>query len=251
MTFSRDDIHAVKRLIEEAKPGTKCCVVYGTLPPETRAEQARLFNTEGNGYDVLVASDAIGMGLNLNIGRVLFRRVLKYAGNAPSEARLASVAPEYRDDARRLGQLPADRALVKQIAGRAGRMSTAFGEGGGGVAAMDERDAQYVRKALNAKPDKVTKAGLFPPSELLAAFARETKISSSTPITAVVDAFVNVCQIDAARYALAGSCRAQEGRDAARRAVAVGRHGHVLRRALQLLGSAGRGHADGVRPGSS
>ena len=72
------------------------------------------------------------------------------------------------------------------------------------MAAMDERDAQYVRKALNAKPDKVTKAGLFPPSELLAAFARETKISSSTPVTAVVDAFVNVCQIDAARYALAG-----------------------------------------------
>ena len=34
VTFSRDDIHAVKRLIEEAKPGTKCCVVYGTLPPE-------------------------------------------------------------------------------------------------------------------------------------------------------------------------------------------------------------------------
>ena len=61
-------------------------------------------------------------------------------------------------------------------------MSTAFGEGGGGVAAMDERDAQYVRKALNAKPDKVTKAGLFPPSELLAAFARETKISSSMRI---------------------------------------------------------------------
>ena len=69
---------------------------------------------------------------------------------------------------------------------------------------MDERDAQYVRKALNAKPDKVTKAGLFPPSELLAAFARETKIPSSMPITAVVDAFVNACQIDAARYALAG-----------------------------------------------
>ena len=260
VTFSRDDIHAVKRLIEEAKPGTKCCVVYGTLPPETRAEQARLFNTEGNGYDVLVASDAIGMGLNLNIGRVLFRRVLKYAGNAPSEARLASVAPEYRDDARRLGQLPADRALVKQIAGRAGRMSTAFGEGGGGVAAMDERDAQYVRKALNAKPDKVTKAGLFPPSELLAAFARETKISSSTPITAVVDAFVNVCQCSIDRDAALPlplravlSCGAQER--SSRRSVDgvglwfphLGRHGHVLRRALQLLRPAGGRDADRIR----
>merc|ERR1719331_3423083 len=111
-------------------------------------------------------------------------------------------------------------------------MSTAFGEGGGGVAAMDERDAQYVRKALNAKPDKVTKAGLFPPSELLAAFARETKIPSSMPITAVVDAFVNACQIDAA-LRFSWSCGAQEGRDAARRAPAAGRHGHVLRRALQ------------------
>ena len=45
----------------------KCCVVYGSLPPETRAQQARIFNTEGSGYDVLIASDAIGMGLNLNI----------------------------------------------------------------------------------------------------------------------------------------------------------------------------------------
>jgi ATP-dependent RNA helicase SUPV3L1/SUV3 len=32
---------------------------------ETRAEQARLFNDPNSGYDVLVASDAIGMGLNL------------------------------------------------------------------------------------------------------------------------------------------------------------------------------------------
>jgi hypothetical protein len=32
---------------------------------ETRAEQAKLFNDESSGYQVLVASDAIGMGLNL------------------------------------------------------------------------------------------------------------------------------------------------------------------------------------------
>ena len=45
----------------------KCCMVYGSLPSETRSAQARIFNEEGTGYDVLVASDAIGMGLNLNI----------------------------------------------------------------------------------------------------------------------------------------------------------------------------------------
>ena len=80
VTFSRDDIHLVRREIESAKKGLKCCVVYGQLPPETRAHQARLFNDAGSGYDVLVASDAIGMGLNLNIGRVLFRQILKFSG---------------------------------------------------------------------------------------------------------------------------------------------------------------------------
>jgi ATP-dependent RNA helicase SUPV3L1/SUV3 len=47
-------------------------MVYGSLPSETRADQAKIFNAPDTGYDVLVASDAIGMGLNLNIkyGRV-------------------------------------------------------------------------------------------------------------------------------------------------------------------------------------
>lgn len=43
-----------------------------------------MFNEQGNGYDVLVASDAIGMGLNLNIRRVIFHRMHKYTGNKDS-----------------------------------------------------------------------------------------------------------------------------------------------------------------------
>lgn len=62
VTFSRSNIFAFKRNIEE-KTGLRVAVAYGGLPPEVREEQARTFN-EG-GYDVLVASDAIGMGLNL------------------------------------------------------------------------------------------------------------------------------------------------------------------------------------------
>lgn len=41
--------------------------VYGGLPPEARTAQALLFNTPRTGRNVLVASDAIGMGLNLGI----------------------------------------------------------------------------------------------------------------------------------------------------------------------------------------
>lgn len=64
VTFSRKDIFSVKRQVEKAT-GLRCAVVYGKLPPEIRSEQASLFNDPDSGYDVLVGSDAIGMGLNL------------------------------------------------------------------------------------------------------------------------------------------------------------------------------------------
>ena len=76
MAFSKADIFSIRRRIEESTP-YKCAVIYGQLPPETRSTQARLFNEEGTGYDILVASDAIGMGLNLNIRRIIFNTTVK------------------------------------------------------------------------------------------------------------------------------------------------------------------------------
>jgi ATP-dependent RNA helicase SUPV3L1/SUV3 len=64
VTFSRTNIFKLKKYIEETT-GLRCAVIYGRLPPEIRAEQAALFNDPHSGFDVLVASDAIGMGLNL------------------------------------------------------------------------------------------------------------------------------------------------------------------------------------------
>lgn len=66
VSFSRSGIFALKKEIEQ-KRGKRCAVVYGALPPETRSEQARLFNEDGNGVDIMVASDAVGMGLNLYV----------------------------------------------------------------------------------------------------------------------------------------------------------------------------------------
>ena len=60
------------KLEVEDVTGLRCCLIYGSLPPETRTQQAALFNDPDSGYDVLVATDAIGMGLNLNIRRVVF-----------------------------------------------------------------------------------------------------------------------------------------------------------------------------------
>jgi len=108
VAFSRDDIFAIKREIEKTTKH-KCCIIYGSLPPSTRSEQARRFNDPDSGYDVLVASDAIGMGLNLNIRRIIFNSIYKNDGS---------------------GIVKLDHSAIKQIAGRAGRRNSPFPIGG-------------------------------------------------------------------------------------------------------------------------
>jgi ATP-dependent RNA helicase SUPV3L1/SUV3 len=49
----------------ETLTGLRCAVAYGRLPPEVRSAQAALFNDQDSEYDVMIGSDALGMGLNL------------------------------------------------------------------------------------------------------------------------------------------------------------------------------------------
>ncbi|OCH86185.1 hypothetical protein OBBRIDRAFT_256975 [Obba rivulosa] len=129
VTFSRKNILNIKKLVEKGT-GMQCAVAYGRLPPEIRNEQAALFNDPDNNYGVLVGSDAIGLGLNLKIKRVIFEAVSKFDGT--------SVRP-----------LPT--ALIKQIAGRAGRFGLhGADESGGIVSTFIEEDLEVVRKALVA-----------------------------------------------------------------------------------------------------
>ena len=69
VTFKRSSIFAIKKEVER-KTGMRCAVVYGRLPPEIRSKQAALLNDPEIGYDVMVGSDAIGMGLNLCVRRL-------------------------------------------------------------------------------------------------------------------------------------------------------------------------------------
>lgn len=73
-------------------------IIYGNLPPETRRKQVDLFLNKET--DVVVSTDAIGMGLNLPIQRVVFLETEKFDGTG-------------------IRELTAQE--VKQIAGRAGR----------------------------------------------------------------------------------------------------------------------------------
>ncbi|KAI9011269.1 P-loop containing nucleoside triphosphate hydrolase protein [Gaertneriomyces semiglobifer] len=168
-TFSRQNIFAMKRAIE-AKTKLKAAVIYGSLPPETRNEQARLFNDPNSGFDVLVASDAIGMGLNLNIGRMIFERVEKWDGS-------------------KVRQLT--HSQVKQIAGRAGRFRTQFENGE--VCTFDDSDMKVLVRAMKAPTTAITSAGVHPRLEQIEAFA---KLLRDEPLSSLLDKFEQLASLD-------------------------------------------------------
>lgn len=76
IVFSRKSVLAVAAELE--RKGIHASVIYGALPPATRREEVRRF-TEGE-TEVVVATDAIGMGLSLPIRRIVFCEAEKYDG---------------------------------------------------------------------------------------------------------------------------------------------------------------------------
>lgn len=94
--FSRKSVLSTAALLE--KNGFKASVIYGALPPESRRNEVRKY-LEGE-TTVVVATDAIGMGISLPIKRVIFTETEKY-------------------DGKRFRTL--STAEIKQIGGRAGR----------------------------------------------------------------------------------------------------------------------------------
>ena len=94
--FSVENVYAIAELIRRQKGG--CAVVMGALSPRTRNAQVALY--QNGDVDYLVATDAIGMGLNLDIKHIAFSATAKFDGR------------------RMRGLFPQELA---QIAGRAGR----------------------------------------------------------------------------------------------------------------------------------
>ena len=120
---------------------------------KTHAKQASLFNAEDSGYDVLVASDAIGMGLNLNIRRVVFHSTDKVQDTK----------------AKQKGKVPV--TMMKQIAGRAGRRSSQYKDQGEVTCLKGGENMEWLRASLAAPVEQVEAAGLFPAVEHLQAYS--------------------------------------------------------------------------------
>ncbi|XP_058096514.1 DExH-box ATP-dependent RNA helicase DExH18, mitochondrial isoform X2 [Magnolia sinica] len=173
VAFSRREIFEVKMAIEKFTKH-RCCVIYGALPPETRRHQANLFNDQGNEYDVLVASDAVGMGLNLNIRRVVFYSLSKYNGD-----KIVAVAASQ----------------VKQIAGRAGRRGSLYPDGLTSTLHLD--DLNYLIKCLKQPFDEVQKVGLFPFFEQVELFAGQFP---NVTFCQLLEKFGENCRLDGSYF---------------------------------------------------
>ena len=145
--FSRSVLYDIKAKIEKANRHLKCCIIYGGLPPATRKEQAKLFNSGSSGYDVLVASDAVGMGLNLSIRRIILSTLRKFDGKSRRDL--------YSSE-------------IKQIGGRAGRFNSSFEDGE--VITYSAQDMHRLQSAISSTDEVVKKAGLTPTKEQLEIF---------------------------------------------------------------------------------
>lgn len=126
IVFSKRSVLALSNELKNRK--IPASMIYGNLPPETRRHQVERFVSGQT--DVIISTDAIGMGLNLPIRRVIFMETEKFDGIC-----------------RRL-LLPSE---IKQIAGRAGRMGL---YDKGYVNSVSNKD--YFRESLKQPNEKIS-----------------------------------------------------------------------------------------------
>ncbi|KAI6359170.1 hypothetical protein MCOR25_007141 [Pyricularia grisea] len=181
VAFSRLGLHSLKQGIEK-QTGKRCAIVYGSLPPETRAEQAALFNDPDNEYDYIVASDAIGMGLNLEIKRVVFDTTNKFDG---SERRFLE-DPEIKQIGGRAGRFrSAAQAIQSATGGETEDVRKAVSRPNVGyVTCVDDADLRRIQKAFEVEVPPIKAAGILPPTTIIEKFS--TYFSSDTPLSHIL-----------------------------------------------------------------
>ena len=96
IAFSAEEVYAIAELIRRQKGGA--AIVMGSLSPKTRNAQVSLY--QSGDVDYLVATDAIGMGINMDLDNVFFSNIKKFDGKKLRRLNISEIG---------------------QIAGRAGR----------------------------------------------------------------------------------------------------------------------------------
>lgn len=139
IVFSKRAVMDVAGRLEEQK--VDASVIYGSLPPEIRRRQMHLFTSRKT--KVVVATDAIGMGLNLPVRRIIFLQTDKFDGTSRRKLTVSE---------------------IKQIAGRAGRYGI---YDTGYINGMGEEALPYIQERYEAEEAPIEKVRLGFPQVLL------------------------------------------------------------------------------------
>ncbi|XP_034825459.1 ATP-dependent RNA helicase SUV3 homolog, mitochondrial [Maniola hyperantus] len=175
--FNKNDIYSVSRAIEQR--GHEVAVIYGSLPPGTKLAQANKFNDPESSCKVMVATDAIGLGINLSIRRIIFYSLIKPVVN--------------EDGDKEMDVISISQAL--QIAGRAGRYGSAWETGF--VTTYNTEDLATLKTLLSQPPDPITQAGLHPTAEQMELYAYHLPHAT---LSSLMDIFVHLCTVDDSLY---------------------------------------------------
>ena len=147
-------------------PGVTCSAIYGAMPFQVREGEAARFNRGVADYvqsthaasasptgtavhpsrHVLVSTDAIAYGLNMNIERMIFTTLRKFDG---------------------YGMVDLPTATIQQIAGRSGRFGRTRQHAVGRCTVLHEQDMPRFREAMAATLQPLGAAGLLPTADIL------------------------------------------------------------------------------------
>jgi len=162
IAFSRRDVLMWRDTITEK--GLSVATVYGNLSPEVRRAQAERFR-EGQA-DIVVGTDALAMGLNMPIARIVMTTSVKYNGYEEEEI---------------------SAALARQIAGRAGRYGV---HEEGFVAGYDEDTHTVMRALMKEKIPPVPATG-FAVAPSLEQLHRISSVTGETSLVKLLKRFVH------------------------------------------------------------
>jgi ATP-dependent RNA helicase SUPV3L1/SUV3 len=162
IAFSRRNVLMWRDMITEL--GLSVATVYGNLSPEVRRAQAERFR-EGQA-DIVVGTDAIAMGLNMPIQRIVMTTAVKYNGVEEEEI---------------------SAALAKQIAGRAGRYGV---HEEGFVAGYDDDTHEIIRSLMKEKIPPVKASG-FAVAPSIEQLHRISAVTGETSLVKLLKRFVH------------------------------------------------------------
>jgi len=147
IAFSTEEVYAIAELIRRQKGGA--AIVMGSLSPKTRNAQVELY--QSGDVDFLVATDAIGMGINMDLENVYFSNLKKFDGKKLRKLNLSEIG---------------------QIAGRAGRYLT---DGNFGITGEC--------KEINAEDIGLLENHKF--EEIQSLFWRSSNLNFNNPLTLI------------------------------------------------------------------